>query len=316
QACPHVAGVAALIATVNPRATNAEIKDRLLKGTVPLAALKGKCRTGGVLNAENAVKTDSTPPATPGSFCVSGATSGQVNLSWIAPGEDGQNGQAAAYELRWSHQPIPDEEAFQRATPVSTGHPEPAGSRERAAIRLTPSAQERPLYVALRAFDQAANPSQLARADVRVPAARVVFEDSMEGGTEKWSAEGTWGRVEWPGRGQVWTDSPGGNYGSRQEMALTSQPLSLKGLRNSTLYFDCRYETEGGHDELLVEATRDGGRTWGEVARYSGSSDWKQEAVNLAAWDGQDIRVRFRFKTDRSVTFDGFYLDNVSVAGD
>ncbi|MEW6279595.1 MAG: S8 family peptidase [Candidatus Eremiobacterota bacterium] len=55
MACPHVAGVAALIATAVPQASNQEIKDRLLGGVDRNGSLEGKVRSGGRLNAARAL---------------------------------------------------------------------------------------------------------------------------------------------------------------------------------------------------------------------------------------------------------------------
>ena len=48
-------------------------------------------------------------------------------LAWTAPDDDGQDGRAAAYDLRYAEQPI-DEANFEDATPVPTDPPGPAGT--------------------------------------------------------------------------------------------------------------------------------------------------------------------------------------------
>jgi len=55
MATPHVAGVAALIWSAFPNASLSEVRQRLLVGVVPLAALNGQTVTGGRLNALNAL---------------------------------------------------------------------------------------------------------------------------------------------------------------------------------------------------------------------------------------------------------------------
>lgn len=50
MATPHVAGAAALYASLNPGATVAQIKGALLNSATPTASLSGKCVTGGRLN--------------------------------------------------------------------------------------------------------------------------------------------------------------------------------------------------------------------------------------------------------------------------
>ncbi len=55
MAAPHVSGVAALILSRYPNASVAEMRERLLTTTVPIPSLSGKTRTGGRLNAFNAL---------------------------------------------------------------------------------------------------------------------------------------------------------------------------------------------------------------------------------------------------------------------
>lgn len=57
MAAPHVAGVAALAAAVEPRASALQIKDALLAGVDPLPALAGKTISGGRLNAAGTLGT-------------------------------------------------------------------------------------------------------------------------------------------------------------------------------------------------------------------------------------------------------------------
>ncbi len=55
MACPHVAGVAALVLADQPNISLSELRQRILSGAVPIDALAGKCFTGGRLNAYNAL---------------------------------------------------------------------------------------------------------------------------------------------------------------------------------------------------------------------------------------------------------------------
>ncbi len=315
MACPHVSGVAALVVSAFPNASNEEIKDRLLRGAIPIPALSGKALTGGKLNAKNALENDQTPPSAPANFGSRTVNSRLVSLGWVAPGDDGTEGNASSYELRMSDQPITDEASFQRATLIPTARPQSSGLEENARVDLTPSGSERTLHFALKAVDNAGNGSDLSSAQVQVPAARVAFEDNADGGAEKWTAQGTWAQVEMPGRGKVWTDSPGGNYGNKKDWSVTSQSFSLAGMTGSRLYFDLKHQMEERHDNLFVEASQDGGRRWSPLANFTGDSDWKKQSIDLSAFDGKDVQVRFRLKTDRSITADGVYFDNVVVAG-
>jgi subtilisin family serine protease len=56
MATPHVTGVAALVWARNPAWTYSQVRSKLLTTTSPASSLTGKCATGGVLNANNAVR--------------------------------------------------------------------------------------------------------------------------------------------------------------------------------------------------------------------------------------------------------------------
>lgn len=56
MACPHVTGAAALVWAVNPSWTYTQVRSKIFSSVRPVAALSGKCATGGALNANNAVR--------------------------------------------------------------------------------------------------------------------------------------------------------------------------------------------------------------------------------------------------------------------
>lgn len=56
MAAPHVTGVAALVWSVNPTWTYAQVRSKILSTVRPVAGLSTRCVTGGVLNANNAVR--------------------------------------------------------------------------------------------------------------------------------------------------------------------------------------------------------------------------------------------------------------------
>ncbi len=61
MACPHVVGVVALITAKHPTWTYLQVRERLLTTTRPIAALAGKCVTGGVVNAAAALAEACVP---------------------------------------------------------------------------------------------------------------------------------------------------------------------------------------------------------------------------------------------------------------
>lgn len=62
MATPHVSGVAALVWGHEPNLTAIEVKERLLKTVTPLATVKSKTVTGGLVNALNALMDKQAPP--------------------------------------------------------------------------------------------------------------------------------------------------------------------------------------------------------------------------------------------------------------
>ena len=65
MATPHVSGVAGLIASAYPNASNAEIKERLIKGSDPVPALAGISVSNGRVNAAKSLEKDLVPPTPP-----------------------------------------------------------------------------------------------------------------------------------------------------------------------------------------------------------------------------------------------------------
>lgn len=62
MATPHVTGVAALLKSANPEMSAAEIKARLIKSARPLASLRGRVASNGMVNAYHALM-NTVPPA-------------------------------------------------------------------------------------------------------------------------------------------------------------------------------------------------------------------------------------------------------------
>ncbi|MBI3924535.1 MAG: S8 family serine peptidase [Armatimonadetes bacterium] len=320
-AAAHVAGVAALIASRYPEATNDQIRTRIFSGVDPLPKNSDRVATGGRLNAFKALEEDSVPPASPADLWISQVGAQDVELSWTGTGDDGTTGQATRYELRYASRPIVDGEAregqvpFKEATPVPTGTPRAPGSAESARIRVSPSGKDRKLYFALRAVDNVGNNSPLATTEALLPAAKVVHEDSFDAPESGWSKEGEWARVPEPGRGLVWTDSPESDYQNDINHSITSQPISLKGVRGAKLHFDTRFTIEPDHDGCHVEVygKKFWGTRWRKEVTLEGFSDWKNMTVDLSDYDGQEIKMRFRMETDSSRTAYGVQVDNVVI---
>jgi len=312
MATPHVTGAAALVATVFPEASAEEIKARLMAGADPRPGLTHRVASGGRLNVANALETDQVPPEAVRGLRVESRAPRSVSLSWTAPGDDGANGRASGYELRWSDRPILDEATFAAATPLSIAPPAEAGRRETARVELVPHGRERQVYFALRARDNVGNRSPLASVVATVPAARVVFVDDFDGPDRGWTTSGTWAPVNVEGRGRVYTDSPDGRYPDRADTALTSPSVSLRGVKSAMLVFDAAYDLDEGQDGVWVQVSTDG-RNWAPVASFTGQSPWRTHTLDLSPWDGKAVQVRFHLVSDGVRAGDGFSVDDVRI---
>lgn len=127
---------------------------RLRAGSPAIGAGFGGSDIGAIAYAP--AGPDVTPPADVTTFTISQVLDNSALLSWIAPGDDGMSGQATAYELRWSNQPI-NASNFASA-PLFTPTPYPSargGSTENyVLLGLIPNTT---YYFALRARDEAGN---------------------------------------------------------------------------------------------------------------------------------------------------------------
>lgn len=298
MATPHVAGVAGLIKTLYPDATADQIKTRLLANVDVLPSLKGKVLTGGRLNALKALENDTVAPAAPQ---VDGATSdwNRAKVDWQHSADDGSEGAPTTFsELRWT-----DADGKASSLRLAGGAPGEAASAE---IPLYPSATARRQEVQVVEIDNVGNASAAGTVSLNVPRAEVAGLH--------WKPEGTWGRVDLPGRAGVWTDSPEGNYANKADFSLATEPFELKG-QNSELSFETRYRLESQSDSVDVQVREAGSDEWRTLESYTAYREWKREKVDLSAYDGKQIELRFRLQSDSATNDEGFYLDRVSVAG-
>ncbi len=60
-------------------------------------------------SAEVSFTVDTTPPANVTDLSVSTATTNSLTLTWTAPGDDGNNGTAAEYDIRYATSNIDNE---------------------------------------------------------------------------------------------------------------------------------------------------------------------------------------------------------------
>ncbi|MBM3242075.1 T9SS type A sorting domain-containing protein [Candidatus Poribacteria bacterium] len=103
---------------------------------------------------------DTTPPAAVTNLTTSSPTANSITLTWTAPGDDGNVGQATTYDIRYSMAEI-TEENWDAATPCEGEPlPKPAGEPETFTVPdLSPCTT---YYFALKTADEVPNWSELS----------------------------------------------------------------------------------------------------------------------------------------------------------
>ena len=322
MATPHVAGVAGLVLAQNINATAAQVKQKIMNGTVPISALTGKCLSGGRLNAYNALdkNNDTTPPSAITDLAATSATFQSAVITWTAPGDDGNTGTASYYDVRYSTSVITSEN-FSNASQVSNA-PTPLPSGNQQTCVVTGLSESTKYYFAIKSTDDAANTSAISNnAQTMTSLASIIFTDTMENGTGNWATTSPWGLItsSYHSSSHCLTDSPSGNYGNNVSTSITSVQVDLSKQSSAKLTFWHKYKLETYYDYAYVLVSDDNGSTWDLLKTFNGSrTAWGEEVVDLTAYCGigkTNVKLRFLLQTDYSVTYDGWYIDDVTVYG-
>jgi uncharacterized repeat protein (TIGR01451 family) len=159
------------------------------------------------------------------------------------------------------------------------------------------------------------------------------FNDNMEGGTANWNTDNT-GNSSWGL--QSGTTNSGSNAWFAADVGTTSIAnlvvATEKGLTNSSiLTFAHNYNTEATWDGGVVEISTNNGTTWTDLGNdmttngynstinnsrpaFSGNSGgFITTSVNLSAYAGQNVLIRFQMNCDVTVAGLGWYIDDVTI---
>ncbi len=160
------------------------------------------------------------------------------------------------------------------------------------------------------------------------------FSSDAESGVTGWSTGQSWNTTtsQFVSPSQSFTDSPTGNYGNNIDNSLTLQnPVDLTDAAAAYLVFWTRWDIESTYDFAQAEASSDGVnwtplsglhtdigtgsgvQTSGEPGYDGTQTTWLAEQMDLSAYVGQQVYLRFRLRSDVSVTGDGWYVDDVAI---
>ena len=131
-------------------------------------------------------------------------------------------------------------------------------------------------------------------------------------------------------------------WSGREDQSDTTltREFDLSGVKSATLNYWAWWKIESDYDYAYVEVSADSGKTWKIIPTPSGTSanpagsnlgwgyngcsgggetgedcsaQWIHEQVDLSAYAGQKIQVRFEYITDAALSYDSVMLDDISV---
>ena len=122
---------------------------------LPLALLAPGCA-----DDDEPVPPDTRAPAAVSDLAIDSTGATGIRLSWTAPGDDSLSGKAAAYDLRYAHEPFESADWEDLSSVAGEPQPSPAGQQQSFVV---PSLLQRtPYFFALKTADEANNSSAMS----------------------------------------------------------------------------------------------------------------------------------------------------------
>lgn len=307
MAAPIVAGMAALIKSVEPELTALGIKERILKSSFPTEGTIGKVRFGRVSLSE-ALNVDQVAPASPHNIQVN-AQIQSLSVRWNESDFSGNIGQAAYYKVFLSKRPLtqgPLDTKNIIAQKVSVlGKNSSFVEAQLNSLSLNSGG-----FVSVIAYNSAGDssairqdiPYQLLRSDAYHLSIQDFIADEGSG----------WTQIDLDDFNVI-ADNSVGAYAANSNASLTTKDLGLQS-NDAIFEFEIKYSLESSYDYLYLEA-RDSNSDWTVHRSYSGDQgSWSKETLNFNDF-GYDhgIQLRFRLKSDKSVQYSGVQIKNIRV---
>ncbi len=129
-----------------------------------------------------------------------------------------------------------------------------------------------------------------------------------------------------------YTDSKDGVYANTATVTMTlTNPIDLSGYSNPRLSFWTKFDIETDWDYGQVEISTNNGSTWTPLAGnytnlgtgsfqpigqplYDGTQlNWVREEISLTGYNSNQVKLRFKLRTDGSVQKDGWYVDDIGI---
>ncbi len=313
MATPHVTGLVALLKSRYPSLGAQALKSRIIGSTQFVTQIQSTVKFGRI-SAASALEDDQVAPASVQDIVILDTGVKDLRVSWKESGDDGDVGKASRYLVRLSKEPVSDEAAWNAATPITVS--ELARSTGNVTGRVTGLQYNQSAYITVRAVDNVGNTSELSSSAsfTLKPVSVLLVEDAI--------TNANWSKLETPwsfttrNADSILTDSVSGVYQNNVNIAAETVDFTFN---DSDLMLDVktRHQLESGYDFGYIELSKDQGQTWIELYKLSGSSDWTTLSLSLKdVLNGASVfRIRFRLKTDYSITYDGWDIDSFQVVG-
>lgn len=311
MATPQVTGAIALLKSQFPALDVAGLKQKILSSTTKVARLANSVRFGR-LDVASALENDSVAPARVVGLEVEEQGLNEITVSFAETGDDGEEGKAALYQIRLSAAPISSEAEWEAADVVTLV--DAVTAEGRVAGRITGLPFNRSGFLTVRAFDNVSNASELSESLVfeLKPVTILFSEDNND--VSAWTVDKTWGTLT-EGETAFLSDSPLGSYANSLNASATSKDLDF-GTNDLVLGLTMRYDFENNYDFGFIEISEDGGTTWKEVVKLSGTSPLESRSISLKkVLTANAFRLRFRTQSDFSITKKGWDIDQVQIIG-
>jgi hypothetical protein len=120
----------------------------------------------------------------------------------------------------------------------------------------------------------------------------------------------------------LWATNLIGNYSNYEDGYLTSPNIDLSAHSGQSFILSWWqwYQGEDCCDYISVEISNDGGWTWARVyGEFDGGevneNIWERQTVPLdSSYAVSGFRVRLRFRSDYSITYPGWYVDDITIS--
>lgn len=115
---------------------------------------------------------------------------------------------------------------------------------------------------------------------------------------------------------KVWATNLSGNYPANSSAWLISPRFRLSTNSRPVVEFWDYFRAEYGADLGRVQVTADGGANWETLDTLQGSlGGYTRRSYELSAYRGVEIQVRFWLVSDNSVSYSGWYIDDLALRG-